>query len=105
MGVTYIPVAKVGELAPGAMKPVDMGGRQVLLANVDGQYFVFPRECPHESADLMEGELEGARIRCDNHSYWFDLRSGECVLPKGGPTMTVLPVEQQGDDICVKLEW
>ena len=29
MGVSYIPVARVGELAAGAMKEVDLGGRQV----------------------------------------------------------------------------
>jgi hypothetical protein len=34
MGVTYIPVARVGELVVGAMKEVDLGGRQVLLAFV-----------------------------------------------------------------------
>ena len=36
MGVTYIPIARVGELAPGAMKEVDLGGRQVLVALVEG---------------------------------------------------------------------
>ncbi len=36
MGVSYIPVARIGELSPGAMKEVDLGGREVLLANVDG---------------------------------------------------------------------
>ena len=30
MGISYIPVAKLGEVAAGAMKEVDLGGRQVL---------------------------------------------------------------------------
>ena len=58
MGVSYIPVARVGELSPGAMKEVDLGGRQVLLAFVEGKYFAFSRQCPHEEADLKEaGQL------------------------------------------------
>ena len=105
MGISLIPVARIEEVAVGGMKEVDLGGRQVLLANVDGEYFAFARQCPHEEADLKTGALEGARIRCTNHNYCFDLRTGECLLPKGGPTLTVLPTERQGEEICVRLEW
>jgi len=30
MGVSYIPVARIGELSPGAMKEVDLGGRHTV---------------------------------------------------------------------------
>lgn len=52
MGLSYVPVARVGELLPGKMKPVELGGRQLLLAHADGRYFAFARECPHEFVDL-----------------------------------------------------
>ncbi len=105
MGSIYLPVAKLGEVAPGGMKAADMGGRRILVCNVGGRFYACAAECPHEGADLLEGELKGARIRCDNHNYVFDLQTGECVVPQGGPRLTVLPVEQRGDDVCVKLEW
>lgn len=105
MGVSYIPVARIGELSPGAMKEVDLGGREVLLANVDGSYFAFSRQCPHEAADLKTGALEGTKVRCNNHNYCFDLQTGECVLPRGGPPLTVLPAEERGEQICIRLEW
>ena len=107
MGVSYIPVARIGELAPGVMKEVDLGGRQVLLAFVEGKYFAFSRQCPHEAADLKTAGqlLVGTAIRCNNHSYCYDLRSGECTLPKGGPPLTVLPAEEKGEDVCIRLEW
>jgi nitrite reductase/ring-hydroxylating ferredoxin subunit len=105
MGISYIPVAKVGEVAAGEMKEVDLGGRQVLLTNVDGKYFAFSRQCPHEEADLKTGILDGTKVRCNNHNYCFDLQTGECVLPKGGPPLTVLPAEARGSEICIRLEW
>lgn len=105
MGLTYIPVARAGELAAGAMKEVDLGGRQVLLAFVEGQYFAFSRLCPHEEADLKTGALEGGKVRCANHNYCFDLRTGECVLPRGGPALTILPAEERGEEVCIRLEW
>jgi len=87
------------------MKPADLGGRRVLVANVDGQYFAFSSQCPHEATELDTGELIGTRIRCEAHNYWYDLHSGECVLPKGGPTLGVLPIEERDGEICVRLEW
>jgi 3-phenylpropionate/trans-cinnamate dioxygenase ferredoxin component len=105
MGVSYIPVARVGELAAGAMKEVDLGGRQVLLTKFEGKYFAFSRQCPHEEADLKTGAIEGSLVRCTNHNYCFDLQTGECVLPKGGPPLTVLPAEERGGEVCVRLEW
>jgi nitrite reductase/ring-hydroxylating ferredoxin subunit len=107
MGVSYIPVARIGELTPGLMKEVDLGGRQVLLAFVEGKYFAFSRHCPHEEADLKSAGqfLNGDKLRCNNHSYCFELKTGECVLPQGGPPLTVLPVEEKGEDVCIRLEW
>lgn len=107
MGVSYIPVARIGELTPGVMKEVDLGGRQVLLAFVEGQYFAFSRSCPHEEADLKSAGqlLAGAMIRCNNHSYCYDLKSGECTLPTGAAPLTVLPAEERGEEVCIRLEW
>ena len=105
MGISYIPVAKLGEVAAGEMKEIDLGGRPILLANIDGRYFAFSRQCPHEDADLNTGTLDGTKIRCNNHNYCFDLNTGECVLPRGGPPLTVLPAEERGEEVCIRLEW
>jgi nitrite reductase/ring-hydroxylating ferredoxin subunit len=107
MGVSYVPVARIGEISPGAMKEVDLGGRQVLVAFVEGRYFAFSRQCPHEEADLKSAGqlLDGAKIRCTNHSYCFDLQTGEATLPKGAAPLTVLPAEVRGEEVCIRLEW
>src|SRR5581483_5575808 len=93
MGVSYIPVARAGELTPGGMKEVDLGGRPVLLAFVEGKYFAFSRQCPHEEADLKSAGqlLGGGKIRCNNHSYCYDLASGECTLPRGAAPLRSCP--------------
>jgi nitrite reductase/ring-hydroxylating ferredoxin subunit len=105
MGVAYIPVAKVGELGVGDRKCVDMGGRRVIVANHEGELFAFGAECPHENAELELMDIEGTVLRCDGHSYKFDLRTGDCVMPADGPALAVLPVEQRDDEICIRLEW
>ena len=84
MGVTYIPVARVGELAAGAMKEVDLGGRQVLLAFVEGKYFAFSRQCPHEEADLKTRDTR--RRQGSLHQSQLLLRSPDrrvCFAQRG----------------------
>jgi nitrite reductase/ring-hydroxylating ferredoxin subunit len=107
MGVTFIPVARVGELSAGSMKEVDLGGRQVLLTFVEGKYFAFSRNCPHEEADLKTAGqlLDGTSIRCNNHGYCYDLKSGECMLPRGAAPLTVLPAEEKEGELFIRLEW
>ncbi len=105
MGVSYVPVARLGELSPGEVKAIELGGRDVLLIEAAGKYFVCDRLCPHEGADLTTGVVEQAKVRCANHGYCFDLATGACTMPPGGPPLTVLPVEIRGEEICVKLEW
>ena len=107
MGVSYIPVARAGELSAGIIKEVDLGGRAVLVTLVEGRFFAFTTDGPQYGADLRAGGhwLAGARIRCNNHGYCFDLRSGACLIPQGGTPLTVLPVEERGEEVCIKLEW
>jgi len=105
MGVAYLAVAKLADLQPGTMHPVDMEGRQLLVASLEGRYFAFSRQCPHEGVDLALGDLRDCRIRCINHSYVFDLETGACVAPSNGPSLTVLPAEPKGEDLCIRLEW
>jgi len=105
VGLTYIPVGRSDELQSGERKAVELNGRTLILTRIDEKYFAFSRYCPHESADLMDGVIAAGKVRCDNHGYCFDLNSGDCVLPKGGDPLTVLPVEEREGELCVRIEW
>jgi nitrite reductase/ring-hydroxylating ferredoxin subunit len=87
------------------MTAVDLGGRRVLVTNVDGEYFAFGSQCPHEGTELDDAEIREYRLRCQAHSYCFDLRTGECVIPRGGPPLATLPVELRDGQLCIRLEW
>jgi len=102
----FIPVALLGEIAQGAMKPADVSGRAVLVAHVGDEHFVFVRQCPHADADLAEGELVGGLVICNNHGYRFDVATGNCALPGAEcPGLTVLPVVERDGAVCVKISW
>ena len=76
---TNIKAAELDELKPGKMKLVEVERREIVLCNVDGQYFAVDNICPHQGAPLCEGELDGTNLWCPWHGASFDVRSGEVL--------------------------
>ena len=75
----------VGDLPPGAMRRVTRGDLDVLLAHTTDGIVATNDRCPHMSAPLSIGELDGCVVACPLHEGHFDLRSGNPVqMPTTG---------------------
>jgi 3-phenylpropionate/trans-cinnamate dioxygenase ferredoxin subunit len=79
----FEPALRVDELTPGAMRRVTYGDLDVLLANTSNGIVAIDDRCPHMSAPLSLGELDGCLVACPLHSGQFDLATG---LPTRMPT-------------------
>jgi nitrite reductase (NADH) small subunit len=93
--VSPIPVARVGDLAPGEMRLVEAKGHSIGLFNVAGDYIAVLNVCPHELAPVCRGRLsgttlpsrpgefiwgrEGEIISCPWHGWEFDLLTGKAL--------------------------
>jgi nitrite reductase/ring-hydroxylating ferredoxin subunit len=69
------------------MTMVEVDGKPVLLANVDGEFYAVSDICTHEEYNLSEGSLEGNEVECPGHSAFFDLKTGDVT---DGPAMDPL---------------
>ena len=85
------PVARVvdaglvTELVEGAMRRVTAGDLDVLVAHTPAGIVAVDDRCPHMSAPLSIGELEGCVVACPLHEGRFDLCSGDVVrMPTTG---------------------
>jgi hypothetical protein len=47
VAVTWVPVAKVGEVARGGVLPVEVDGQPILLYRDGDQIYAYQRRCPH----------------------------------------------------------
>jgi nitrite reductase/ring-hydroxylating ferredoxin subunit len=65
------------DLPPGAMRRVTRGDLDVLLAHTPDGIVAVPDRCPHMSAPLSIGTLDGCIVSCPLHEGRFDLRSGD----------------------------
>ena len=81
----FRPAIPVADLPPGAMRRVSFGDLDILLAHTDLGIVAVDDRCPHMSAPLSIGELDGCVVACPLHSGRFDLASGEPVqMPTTG---------------------
>ena len=85
-------VARLSEIPSGTRKLVHVGGRDVVVLNINDQLFALSDKCPHKGGSLSRGKLTGAVtssapgtyeysrpgeiLRCPWHGWEFDVRTG-----------------------------
>jgi 3-phenylpropionate/trans-cinnamate dioxygenase ferredoxin component len=81
----FVPVLDLVELPSGALRRISRGDLDVLLAHTPDGIVAVDDRCPHMSAPLSIGELDGCVVACPLHNGRFDLATGEPVqMPTTG---------------------
>ena len=70
-------VLLAAELPEGTMRRVSRGDLDVLLVHTERGVFATDDRCPHMSAPLSIGDLDGCIVACPLHEGRFDLVSGD----------------------------
>ena len=82
---TFEAVLALEDLPPGSMRRVSRGDLDLLLASTPSGIVATDDRCPHMSAPLSIGQLDGCVVACPLHEGRFDLCSGEPVqMPTTG---------------------
>ena len=76
---SFEPALSLAELPRGAMVRFTRGDLDVLLAHTDAGIVATDDRCPHMSAPLSAGRLEGCTLYCPLHRGAFDVCDGEVV--------------------------
>ena len=81
----FTPLIAVQYLPPGALQRISRGDLDILLAHTSAGIVAVDDRCPHMSAPLSIGVLDGCIVDCPLHSGRFDLSTGEPVqMPTTG---------------------
>jgi nitrite reductase/ring-hydroxylating ferredoxin subunit len=87
----FVTVGSAADIPDGEMRAYQVGGEDVCVANVDGQYFAFGDTCTHAECSLAEGDLDETTVTCVCHGSEFDVTSGEVLA---GPATEPEPAYQ-----------
>ena len=76
----YVEVAKTNEIANRQIKHVEVKGKEILIANIDGKFYALNDRCGHMNALLSMGNIANDNIvTCPFHGARFDITTGKKV--------------------------
>ena len=107
----FVKVAETLEIPVGSRKVVIVQEKEILITNIDGNYYAIGNKCTHASADLSQGSLEGNVVTCPKHKSKFDVTTGKVI---SGPKMLLIhpkikdepsyEVKVEGNALLLKIE-
>jgi nitrite reductase/ring-hydroxylating ferredoxin subunit len=107
----FVKVAETSEIPAGKMKVIKVEEKEILMTNVDGNYYAIANRCTHAGGELSKGSLEGNIVTCPKHGAKFDVTTGKVV---SGPKVLFMhpkikdessyEVKVEGKDVLLKIE-
>jgi nitrite reductase/ring-hydroxylating ferredoxin subunit len=83
----FVDVADVNDVPAGKMKHIEVGEKEILLANSEGRVYALCDRCSHMNAPLSMGALNGKVVTCPMHGARYDVTTGK----KGAEPMALDP--------------
>jgi 3-phenylpropionate/trans-cinnamate dioxygenase ferredoxin component len=78
---TFTPAARVADVEPGAVLPIEVNGQSILLCNSKDRIFAVINRCSHAEEKLECGRMRAGWIACPLHGARFDLETGRAMNP------------------------
>ncbi len=107
MSDSRISAGKVVGWPPGHKKMLSTDLENILVVNVDGQFYAVSNTCPHAGGWLNYGPLTGFMIECPLHYWPFDVRTGDLINMEGSgleEQLDTYPVEVENGEVFVLLD-
>jgi 3-phenylpropionate/trans-cinnamate dioxygenase ferredoxin component len=107
----YVIVAQITELRTGNKKKITIDGKEILLTNIQDEFFAIDNTCSHMGGSLYDGDLDNNHIKCPKHGSVFNVKTGKLV--KSGKMLFInvkahdlqsYPVKIEGTDIMLGIE-
>jgi nitrite reductase/ring-hydroxylating ferredoxin subunit len=75
----FLKVAKKSEVHLGKMIHVEIHGKEIMIANVDGKFYAINDRCGHMNVRLSMGTLTNTVVTCPAHFARFDVTTGKLI--------------------------
>jgi 3-phenylpropionate/trans-cinnamate dioxygenase ferredoxin subunit len=102
MAGEYVKVATTDQIKEGQTIVVKIGRDEMVIANVDGQFYAVSDYCPHGGWLLHDERLKGENIPCSLHGSLFSIKTGAIVRGPSFMPLTSYPVRVDGNDVLIQ---
>jgi nitrite reductase/ring-hydroxylating ferredoxin subunit len=87
----FIDTSDIRDVPLGKMKHVEVGEREILLANSGCKVYALCDRCSHMNAPLSMGTLNGKVVTCAMHGARFDVTTGKKLAEPMAPDTSKFP--------------
>jgi len=107
----YVKVAQTTELREGEKKKISWEGKEILLTNIQNEYYAIDNKCSHMGGSLYDGKLSGSHITCPKHGSIFDVTTGKVIqsgklffIKVNVHDLQSYPIKIEGTDLMLGIE-
>jgi len=98
--MAFVRAVKKAEVPPGMIRELQLDGKVIALANVEGKLYAINNVCLHRGGPLAQGVLSGSIVTCPWHGWQYHVTTGKVTInPAVG--VETYPVEVRGEDVYV----
>ena len=105
--MSLVNIGKLSDFPKGKMKKVSVKGKEILVANLDGNLYSIDDTCTHEECSLSEGFLTGENVICHCHLAQFNLKTGKVMQrPATGDVIDDEPtykISVKGQEVFIEI--
>ena len=94
-------VAPIAQFAEGDVLPIRVGGVEVIVCQVFGQFYALHGRCPHAQQALAGASLSAHELTCPRHGARFDVRSGQPIAGPAAAPIRCFPVTLEAGKVWV----
>jgi len=99
----YVKITEANEIPENEMQLFKVGGCEVLIVNVKGEFYALENRCPHMGYPLYLGSLTGKVLTCGFHYASFDVTSGKSLGPISESPLKTYKVKIENSSVLVEL--
>lgn len=77
----WFDAAKADDISPGQTLEAWVEDYDLLIVNLNGQFYAIQNLCTHDGGNLSCGAIEGDEIVCPRHGAHFCIKTGEATVP------------------------
>jgi nitrite reductase/ring-hydroxylating ferredoxin subunit len=88
----FVDAAKVDEIPVGKLRHVEVNGKEIVIANINGKFNALCDRCSHANAPLSSGTLKGNTLICAMHGAQFDVTTGKKISDP--PSMDLIAMQK-----------
>ncbi len=100
----FVAVATSGDVPSGWVLRTVAAGREIALANRDGEFYAIDNFCTHAGGPLAHNHLSpDCTLECPWHNSVFDVRTGDAISGPARKPVKTYPVQVQGGTVYVSV--